>query len=48
MPPTSTLDAIELVLLLLAVAVAIRYLSRRVAVAEPISRPTTLSTAALF
>ena len=36
MPPASTLDAIELVLLLLAVAVAIRYLSRRVAVAEPI------------
>ena len=36
MPPTTALDAIELVLLLLAVAVAIRYLARRVAIAEPI------------
>jgi monovalent cation/hydrogen antiporter len=36
MPPTEALDAIELVLLLLAVAVGIRYLSRRVAIAEPI------------
>ncbi|HET9085193.1 MAG TPA: Na+/H+ antiporter [Candidatus Limnocylindrales bacterium] len=36
MPPTEALDAIELVLLLLAVAVGIRYLARRVAIAEPI------------
>jgi len=36
MPSTSALDAIELVLLLLAVAVGIRYLARRVAIAEPI------------
>ena len=36
MPPTTALDAIELVLLLLAAAVGIRYLARRVAIAEPI------------
>ena len=36
MPPTEALDAIELVLLLLAGAVGIRYLARRVAIAEPI------------
>jgi len=33
MPPTTALDAIELVLLLLAAAVGIRYLARRVAIA---------------
>ena len=36
MQPTTALDAIELVLLLLAAAVGIRYLARRVAIAEPI------------